>query len=97
MAGGPCTGLVPLAFLEITHVTVDEVQHLVPSFEVALQVQMACGCTLSHVRMPLTRSANRWLNRDKLTHTTAGVAPPPPAAHRVGGQGPDCHPLSRPA
>ena len=27
---------VPLAFLEITHVTVDEVQHLGPSFEVAL-------------------------------------------------------------
>ena len=46
---------VPLAFLEITHVTVDEVQHLVPSFEVALQVQMACGCTLYHGRMPLTR------------------------------------------
>jgi hypothetical protein len=46
---------VPLAFLEITPVTVDEVQHLGPSFEVALQAQMACGCTLSHVRMPLTR------------------------------------------
>ena len=36
LAGGPCTGAVPLAFLEITHVTVDEVQHLGPSFEVAL-------------------------------------------------------------
>jgi hypothetical protein len=46
---------VPLAFLEITHVTVDEVPHLVPSFEVALQAQMACGCTLYHVRMPRTR------------------------------------------
>jgi hypothetical protein len=46
---------VPLAFLEITNVTVDEVQHLVPSFEAALQAQMACGGTLHHVRMPLTR------------------------------------------
>jgi CBS domain-containing protein len=36
-------------------VTVDEVQHLVPSFEAALQAQMACGRTLHHVRMPLTR------------------------------------------
>ena len=46
---------VPLAFLEITHVTVDEVQHLVPSFEVVLQAQVACGYTLYHVRMTLTR------------------------------------------
>lgn len=57
IAGGPCPGrTVPLAFLEITHVTVDEVQHLVPSFEVVWQAQMACGCTLYHVRMPLVRS-----------------------------------------
>ena len=27
--------------------------------------QMACGCTLHHVRMPL-HAVNRWLNRDKL-------------------------------
>src|SRR5205807_1583317 len=56
-AGGPCTGLqsCPLAFLEITNVTVDEVQHLAPSFEAALQAQMACGCTHYHVRIPLTR------------------------------------------
>jgi hypothetical protein len=60
--GGPCDSwwtvhwpAVPLAFLEITQVTVDEVPHLVPSFAVALHVQMACGCTLYHVRMPLTR------------------------------------------
>jgi len=50
----------PLAFLEITNVTVDEVQHLAPSFEAALQAQMACGCTLYHVRIPLTR-CKRWL------------------------------------
>src|SRR5262249_24742850 len=31
MAGGQCTGAVPLPFLEITNVTVDEVQHLAPS------------------------------------------------------------------
>jgi len=55
MAGGQCTGAVPLPFLEITNVTVDEVQHLAPSFEAALQAQMTCGCTLHHVRMPLTR------------------------------------------
>ena len=60
--GGPREGwwtvpwpAVPLAFLEITHVTVDEVSHLVPSFAVALQVQMAYDCTLYHVQMPLTR------------------------------------------
>ena len=36
--GGPCTGLqsCPPAFLALTRMTVDEVQHLVPSFEAAL-------------------------------------------------------------
>jgi len=55
----------PLAFLEITNVTVDGVQHLAPSFEAALQAQMACGCTLYHARIPLTR-CKRWLDRDEL-------------------------------
>ena len=60
--GGPCDSwwtvhwpAVPLAFLEITNVTVDEGQHLVPAFEVAWPAQMACGGTLYHVRMPRTR------------------------------------------
>ena len=56
---------VPLAFLEITSVTVDEVQHLVRSCEAVLPAQMAYGCTLHHVWMPLTR-CHRWLNQDKL-------------------------------
>ena len=39
--------------------------HLVPSCEAVLQAQMACGRTLHHVWMPLTR-CHRWLNQDKL-------------------------------
>ena len=73
MHGGPRAGwwtvhgpAVPLAFLEITNVTVDEVPHLVPSCEAVLQAQMACGCTLHHVWMPLTR-CHRWLNQDTLS------------------------------
>ena len=40
-AGGPCTGLqsCPPAFLVITRMTVDEVQHLIPSCEAALHAQ----------------------------------------------------------
>jgi hypothetical protein len=60
--GGPRDGwwtvhwpAIPLAFLEITQVTVDEVQHLVPSLEAALHAQRACGCTRHRVRMPRTR------------------------------------------
>jgi hypothetical protein len=52
---GRSSTAVPLTFLAIPKVTVDEVQHLVPSCEAALEALMACGCTLPHVRMPLTR------------------------------------------
>ena len=66
MAGGPCTRLQSRlsVFLETTSVAVDEFQPLVLAFAAALQAQMACGCTLYHVRIPLTR-CKRWLNRDK--------------------------------
>ena len=56
LTGGPCTGLqsCPPAFRAITSVTVDELQRLVPSFEAALQAQIACCYALHHFRMHLT-------------------------------------------
>jgi hypothetical protein len=58
LAGGPCTGLpsFPPVFLALTSVTVGKLQRLIPSFEAALQAQMACDHARHPVRMHLTRS-----------------------------------------
>ena len=65
MAGGPCTGLVPPAFLDIPSVTVDALQRLVPSCEAALHAHMGL-CSPSRISGCTSHAGTRWFNRDKL-------------------------------
>jgi hypothetical protein len=68
MAGGQCTGLQSRsrAWGSPVGMPVDEVLHLVPSFEAALQARWHAVAPSIMSGCP-SHSVSRWLNQDKLT------------------------------